>query len=538
MFGFLNSRHNQYRAVPSQDLDATLINSPTSNGAAAAPGAKHGEEIHPELASPVNFYLKVMESLAFLRDLGTSQGHLKPLIQRAMAVEAVALQGATPTPAQRQQAVQLANEVHPYVEAWKQLPGARPQWLSERYGHTLVEPLDAPFDVLVQRQLSLADYHLRRAYEKFCNGAFTSARKEHADGMLFCRLADGLLDCQRESTAKDADLLNSLFESGLSTGKFGPFRAYIQEAAWKREAPAAADTRTSPEPAALSARFIPALPAGLAQAGEGADVALRVTALRRDLRSSFDELKRMQTSGGKAHEPLVDPGGRMKALLDLLQNNLPRDGQAPTSNYLKLLGTLESTVQRARASQQLREEARQAQQALNDFLQQHPALEGSLTYEVSMIKARLDRSLQAAARDDLPQADKEAQVCRDVATNTLAKVQQALEGRWPQLEDQYRRWRELIVQGHTLDHGQLMVMGSRMMERFWLIARQFELASNPERAERALQRMGSSLTQMKTFNRPSGTVPAAAGSKPSLVSTATQTDLSVDPQATDTTSDI
>lgn len=528
MFGFRNLLQDEYCAVPGHDPDASLTRAGPATVGAPCPGADAVAQVHSELESPVAFYLKVMESVGPLREWEPEKGRLKALLDQALEAEAVALKGGTASVAQRRHAVQLASDLRLYVRVWNQLPGARSQWMRDHYEHTLAEPLSGPLDMLVQRQLSLAAYYFRRAHEKFLICAPSSAVKEHAEGMAYCRLADGLLACQREGTAAHADLLNKLFEIGLSTGKFKAFKAFIEDESWKCELPAAANVAKSPQKAVIKAIPLATLPAELAGTGKDADVTPRLIELRRLLRPSFLELEKMHMKGAKAIQTLGDPGGRMKMLLDILQNNQPPGGERPKASYVKLLGALEDDVKRAQTSQHLREEVTQAREALEDFLQQVPPLRTFLAYEVWEMEDRFDRSVKAAEQGDLALADRLAHLCLETVTKTLAKAQQWANGHWPKLQDQQLLWRALVKRCQEKEQGPLLVMPERLVERFWVLSKQFQTASNQEQADQALERLQETLKQVDAFNRPSHSEQVATASHPSAVSVATQTDSPID----------
>ncbi|ALV06540.1 hypothetical protein [Roseateles depolymerans] len=544
MFAFRNIKADEYCAVPGHDPDEpptrtgpanVSASTPIATGVSGASGAPGASEVHPELASPVALYLKVMESVRPLREWAPDKGRLKELLDKALAAEAVALKGGTPSAAERQHAVQLASDLAPFLHTWDKMRGVREKKM-EHYEWTLTQPLKAPFDDLVQRQLAQAGFRFGQAHRSFLQGHLTEALQWHDAAMDFCALADALIECERIGTPEHAQMLSLLFDLGMSVNSFKGFKGLIADAPWRAGTSAAKRSKVSRTTASSVPRVSSPAATGDA-AGVGLTVGQRLQSLRETLAPSPLQLQVIGVCRGTPAEPLADPGGRMKAALDLLIQERPHNGTPATPRYLSLLGALETEVQQASALQQLRHSAAQAQASLETFLESDPFLKDLLKHFVNPVRAWQLESAQKAQRGHYERAHYRARVALESATACLVKAKAWTSGDWPSLPSQVKEWKRLadarVQSGRDLKY----LTAQHMVERFHEYARRFDLATDPAQADQALAGMAQSLKLAKFYNQPyrraavnGASVPAegAASGHPSSVSVATQTDPPID----------
>lgn len=441
----------------------------------------------------------------------------------------------------------LDREVTFYQALWERLPGLSQRRLHD-FDWTLTQPLEKPYDLLVQDYLSQASAEFRKAWHSFQHGNSQQAVEHHRRAMTDCDLAEAAIRCCQYGHPQQKEKLQELYLASGSPDAMRELYAYLREAPWDQSAARSAaqsaarsttqgTTQGASSPANLMARpAIPAPPTAAPAATPSASsstptaaspvstqpVTIRADAPLLDRLTALDVLLQGRgSSPGREMQAFRQPDGALRLGLmrleraDIRNTALDPDGQlslrlvmleglatsqqpSPSPSFLSTLRGLEQSVERAQSAQQRLREARDAAIRLKKLVDADPTTKRVLIGMVGQVE-----KLQKAAADagQAGQADlklERAGECLALATKMGEKARQMQEGLWPDAEEQLQRWASLQHELSKVEDGPLQMIRDRLRQRFKAQEWAFHTADDSQQAQAMLEAMSGTLNTIQS----------------------------------------
>lgn len=511
MFGRKTGPHAGYAAICSDEAEAMRAENDsvlrgTASGvsdAACAGKALHSADIPPALPSRVLFCHEVMSCVRKLEAWKPEGGALLVLYRAALTGQDYALSDRELTPAWRQFAANLKNEVATYEQDWNRLTG-----LSRNMIHAFdwiqTEPLEDRFDLLLQRQLAVAHRKFKDARRAFEAGDVRSACRADHQGRQYCWFADAILRCAREGTEAQKDELQQMLAEGMQKGNVPKMYQQLKSSCWYAQAPAAEPLTDDPfaemaaaGPAPDTAASSPTWSPPCTPTGTLTRMASHTAAAPRTVRERIEDLLAI----ARLRFTQIDRSRQLSQRLSLLHAELPGPRELPSQGYLAALDQLERDVATAQRVSAVQQEAVLAEIALRNFLASRPALDEMLHYRKDGAKSAYQASLQYASEGRMDRAETAARDSFNLNNLALQMARSTEAGTWPDAAAQIRQRDALCLEAHAQASGPVTVTMARLLDRVVALRNGFDTAVNQEQAAVMLDRMERTLAQVKALGR-------------------------------------
>lgn len=517
------------------------------------------DDAKTDAPSMVDFQCHLMAQVDRIRAWTPEEGELRALQRAGEDGELRSRTLRTVTPEWAKFVKTLDDEVNFYQSLWERLPGLRLNRIDD-FAWTLTEPLEMPFDVIVQDHLAQSSAEFRKAWTSFQHGRGDQAQLHHDLGMQGCGYADAIIRCCQGGDPQQKQTLHDLYLASVSTAARQQLYAYLDEAPWDKtkaqgdvqqtgvvaqapaqtsrtrlgtetEAATATATATSAAaatraPGAASARSATAASSSTPAAAPVSTQPLAIRAERPILKrlealdillqgrgdSVGRDLQAYVLPDGRVRAHLaaldlasirsseLDPSGRLSSQLVVLESGAPAGaqvGQAPSDSYLSALRALEASVEKAQTAQQHLREAREAVVSLRKVIKADPTTERVLKWAVMEIEKLQKAASEAGKAGKLDVKETRARQCLELATMSRHKAQEIRDGRWPGAEQQLQRCIALHSQRSKVEDGSLKPIRDRLLQRLTAQEWAFHTARSPERADAMLDAMAVTLNTMK-----------------------------------------